>query len=203
MKITQSLNNMGQNYACKSFKQGIPENPIYIPNAVGKLGKVVGEYVNTPEQKLFLALTALIFRPKIDLKCADEDSKVDAAIKSASKAIAGGITGVSIRALFQGITNHYIGFYKHNKLNLGFFPQEAVKIREDSPALANVRMKQYCDTLGTFFAVLFMILFSNSKMDVPITNDLQDLLTGVVKEKKTWLQSFATVSSNRYEKISR
>ncbi len=200
MKISNSLSNTNQKGYNQSFK-GIPKNPTYIPNTIGKLGKVVGEYVNTPEQKLFLATTALMLTPLIDLKFADEEKKTDVAIKSASKSIAGGITGVTIRAAFLAITEHFIGFDKHNKLNQHFFPDDAVKLKENSPALAAIRMNQYCKTLGTLFAVIFMILFSNSKVDVPLTSDMQDLITGVVKENKSWLKSLSDVSTARKDKI--
>lgn len=201
MKISSSFNNIDENNFRQSFQKGIPDKQLYIPNAVGKLGKVVGEYVSTPEQKLFLATTALMFQPLIDLKFADDEKKTDAAIKSASKAMAGGLTGVTIRAAFLKITEHFIGFNKHNKLNRHFFPDDAIQMRENSPALANVRMKQYCQSLGTLFAVLFMIFFSNSKVDVPLTSDLQDLIGGVVKGNKSWIKSLSDVSQNRKDKI--
>lgn len=200
MKISSSLSRIDGKEYNQSFK-GIPKNPTYIPNAIGKLGKVVGEYVNTPEQKLFLATTAVMLTPLIDLKFADEDKKTDVAIKSVSKAIAGGMTGVTIRAAFLAMTGHFIGFDKHNKLNHHFFPDDAVKLKENSPALANIRMNQYCKTLGTLFAVIFMILFSNSKVDVPFTSDMQDLISGVVKENKSWLKSLSDVSKARKGKI--
>lgn len=200
MKISNSFSHPMETGYNQSFK-GISKNPVYIPSAIGKLGKVVGEYVNTPEQKLFLATTALMLTPLIDLKFADDEKKTDVAIKSASKAIAGGVTGVAIRAAFLNITEHFIGFDKHNKLNQHFFPDDAIKLKENSPALANIRMNQYCKTLGTLFAVIFMILFSNSKVDVPFTSDMQDLITGVVKENKSWLKSLSDVSSARKDKI--
>ncbi len=202
MKISSSFNKIGEGHSKQSFK-GIPEKPIYIPNIVGKIGKVVGEYVNTPEQKLFLATTALMFQPLLDLKYADEEKRTDAAIKSASKAIAGGFTGVVIRAAFQKITEHFIGFDKHNKFNLHFFPDNAIRMKENSVSMANIRMSQYCKTLGTLFAVLFMILFSNSKVDVPLTSDLQDLISGVVKENKSWISSLNDVKDARIDKIKK
>ncbi len=200
MKISSSFDKQDRIIPIQSFK-GIPETPIYMPNIVGKLGKVVGEYVNTPEQKLFLATTALMFQPMIDLKFADDEKKTDAAIKSASKAMAGGFTGVLIRALFSNITKHFIGFNKHNFLNRHFFPDDAIIMRESSNAMANIRMKQYCNTLGTLFAVVFMILFSNSKIDVPFTSDLQDIISGIAKENKSWPKSIHDVLNARTDKI--
>ena len=201
MKVSSSYERKDGISSYLSFK-GIPANPKYLPNAVGKIGKLVGEYVSTPEQKLFLATTALMFQPLIDLKFADEEKRTDSAIKSAAKAMAGGFTGVAIRAFFLKLTEHFIGFDKHNKLNLHFFPDEAIKLKEASNAMANVRMKQYCQTLGTLFAVLFMILFSNSKVDVPLTSDLQDIISGVVKDKKSWTKSIVDTCKNRGKKIS-
>ncbi len=205
MKISSSLEN-NKSSPKQSFK-GIPKNPRYLPNIVGKIGKAAGEYISMPEQKLFLAATALMFRPLIDLKYADEDKKNDAAIKSAAKAIAGGITGVTIRAAFLKITDHFIGFDKHNKLNMHFFPDKAKEMLQDCqtpgsiPVLAAKRMKQYQNTLGTLFAILFMTFFSNSKVDVPLTSDIQDLITGVVKENKSWIKSISDVTRNRKNKI--
>ncbi len=201
MKISSSFSNTNRGLKNQSFK-GIPKTPKYIPEFIGKIGKVAGEYISMPEQKLFLAATALMFQPLIDLKFANDEQKNDAAIKSASKAIAGGITGVAIRAGFLKITDHFIGFNKHNKLNTHFFPDAAVHLQETRPEIAKLYMKQYSKTLGTLFAILFMILFSNSKIDVPLTNDLQDLISGVSKENKTWLQSLNDVIKNRGKKIS-
>lgn len=214
MKISSSFDNTC-NRNCNSFK-GIPANPKYIPEVIGHVGKVVGDYVNVPEQKLFLATSALLFQPFIDLKFADEDKKVDSAIKSASKAIAGGLTGVTIRALFLKLTDKFIGYEddiitsasqslqkKPTKLNRYLFPDAVNEYAKSDPALAMLHMKQYSKTLGTLFAVLFMILFSNSKLDVPITNDLQDLIGGVVKENKSWLKSLSDVKNNRTEKIKK
>ncbi len=199
MKISSSLESKTSSPK-QSFK-GIPRNPKYLPNIFGKIGKAAGEYISMPEQKLFLATTALMFQPLIDLKFADDEKKTDSAIKSASKSIAGGLTGVTIRAAFLKITDHFIGFNKHNKLNLHFFPDNAKAMLQDSPALGTIRMKQYQRTLGTLFAVLFMIGFSNSKLDVPITHDLQDFITGIVKEKKSWTKSLRDVTKNRINKI--
>lgn len=201
MKISSSFNRTENSRNNQSFK-AIPANPKYIPEMLGKIGKVAGEYVSMPEQKLFLATTALMFQPLIDLKFANEEQKNDAAIKSASKAIAGGLTGVTIRAAFLKITDHFIGFNKHNKLNTHFFPDASIHLKETRPEIAKLYMKQYTKTLGTLFAVLFMILFSNSKMDVPLTSDLQDFISGIAKENKSWLTSLKDVKNNRCKKIA-
>lgn len=202
MKISSSFyNKSSDNQNQISFK-GVPQNPTYIPELLGNLGKVAGEYINTPEQKLFLSTAALAFQPRIDLKYAKEGQEVDSAIKSASKAIAGGLTGVTIRAAFLTLTKHFIGFQKHNKLNRLFMPYDAIQLRLKDPDMAQLRMNQYTQTLGTLFAVLFMIFFSNSKVDVPLTSDIQDLISGVVKDKKSWLTSLNDVKNSRCKKIS-
>lgn len=201
MKISSSFNTDRNKNTYQSFK-GVPPNPQYIPETLGNLGKLAGEYINTPEQKLFLAIAALTFQPLIDLKYAQDDKKIDSAIKSASKSMAGGFTGVTIRAAFLKLTNHFIGFGKHNKLNRLFMPEDAIKMKSYDPGMAQLRIKQYSQTLGTLFAVLFMILFSNSKVDVPLTSDLQDLISGIVKENKGWLRSLNDVVTNRKDKIT-
>ncbi len=185
----------------QSFKKN-PANPKFIPESIGKIGKVAGKYINMPEQKLFMAVTALMFQPLIDLKFAQDDQKIDSAIKSASKAIAGGLTGVVIRSLFPKFVDRFIGPDKHSLLNKYFLPKAVLDLQNENPELVNFRMKQYNKTLGTLFAVLFMVLFSNSKLDVPLTGDLRDLISGVVKENKSWLKSFSDVYDSRCKKIN-
>ena len=201
MKIGSSFDNIIKVKKNETSFKAIPEFPTYLPDFVGTIGKAAGEYISMPEQKLFLATSAVMLQPLMDLKFADKDKKNDAAIKSASKAIAGGLTGVSIRAAFLKITSKYIGFNKHNKLNTYFFPDNARQMRIESEALANRRMEQYQKTLGTLFAIIFMIIFSNSKIDVPLTNDIQDLITGMVKENKSFAKSTFDVTKNRCKKI--
>jgi hypothetical protein len=46
-----------------------------------------------------------------------------------------------------------------------------------------------------------MTVFSNSKVDVPLTSDFQDLIGGVVKENKSWTKSLSDVIKNRGKKI--
>ena len=188
---------------------GVPDNPKYIPELVGNIGKVVGEYVNAPEQKLFLATSALLFQPLIDLKFADEDKKQDAAIKSASKAFAGGLTGVTIRALFIALCEHFItsDIKNQNILKRHFYPKalddmlNKPEVLDFDLKMADFKLKNYNKTLGTLFAVIFMILFSNSKVDVPLTSDIQDFLSGIIKEKKNWKISANDVLVSRKKKI--
>lgn len=200
MKISSSFNKTDSKNNYQSFK-GVPPNPKYLPEGLGKIAKVVGEYVSMPEQKMFLATTALMLQPLIDLKYAEEDKKIDSAIKSASKSIAGGITGVLVRAGFVKLTTSLIGFNKHNRFNMHFMPDKARILRDQDPEIARLQLKQYNQTFGTLLAILFMVLFSNSKIDVPLTSDLQDLISGVVKDNKSWLQSFADVKNKRSAKI--
>ncbi len=200
MNISSSFQNIAKSKPMQSVKKILPKQ-IILPEFVGEIAKRAGNYINTPEQKLFLAASTLMITPLIDLKFADDDKKVDSAIKSASKAIAGGITGVSIRAGFQLITKKLIGYDTKNKFKVCFFPKSAYRLLDVHPELAKARMEQYCKTMGTLFAVLFMILFSNSKIDVPLTSDFQDLLSGIVKDKKSWTASLADVCTDRKNKI--
>ena len=200
MNISSSFQNISKSKPIQSIKKILPKQ-IVLPEAVGGIAKRAGNYINTPEQKMFLAASTLMITPLLDLKFADDDKKVDAAVKSASKAIAGGITGVSIRAGFQLMTKKLVGYDAKNKFNVCFFPISAYRLLDIHPELAKAIMEQYCKTMGTLFAVLFMILFSNSNIDVPLTSDLQDLLSGVVKNKKSWIASLADVSTDRKGKI--
>lgn len=199
MKVNPVAYNDNKGANGTSFK-GMPVKTLIIPESLGRAAKLTGAYVNTPEQKLFLATTALMFTPLIDLKYARDDKQTDAAIKSASKAMAGGITGVGIRAGFNYMFSKNVGF-GNEKLNPYFYPSALDKLIAEKPALAELRLNQYCKTMGTLFAVAFMILYSNKNVDVPLTSDFQDLLSGVIKENKTWTQSFGDVANTKAEKI--
>lgn len=210
MKISSSYNNKYNNSLSPTSFKGIPPKPHFMPNVIGKIGKLAGEYVSMPEQKLFLATTALMFVPLIDLKFAEEDKKTDAAIKSASKAMMGGLTGVIIRAAFLKFMDKFVGLGKYNFFSVYLLPPKARDLnaklsaakKEAEKLVLSKRVKQYNQTMGTLFAILFMTFFSNSKIDVPLTSDMQDLLSGVIKENKTWLKSLADVSKARKEKIN-
>ncbi len=186
----------------------IPTNPVYLPNKVGDIGKIAGEYISMPEQKLFLALSALVLQPLIDIKYADEDKKTDVAIKSASKAIAGGVTGVTIRAGFIALAKKHLDITKivdaNSKpsiLRKYFLPSDAEEMFKKNPELAKRRMGQYNSAIGTLAAIAFMILFTNNKIDVPLTSDLQDFIGGIVKENKTWTKSLSDTLQSRKQKI--
>ncbi len=200
MKISSSFNPNRMNEKQKSFK-GVPPTYAKIPEVVGNIGKLTGDFVSMPEQKLFLATTALMIQPLIDLTFAEEDKKIDSAIKSASKAIAGGLTGVTIRAGFISLTKNLIGFDKKNKFNDHFLPKDAVEMLRTNPDMAKLRLSKYSQSLGTLMAIAFMIGITNQNVDVPLTSDIQDLISGVVKENKSWLQSFTDVKNNRVAKI--
>lgn len=206
-----------QNGKCsyQSFK-ALPTNYKTIPKGLVKLGQYVGEYINSPEQKLLLATSALMFQPLVDLKYAEEDKKLDTSIKSASKAIAGCLTGVPIRAFFIGLMKHFVQpkdldiyFDKSkvkklsDKIRVLLYPLQNLDLRSDPTRLveADVRLRQYNNTMGTVLAILFMLAFSNSKIDVPVTSDIQDLLTKVIKEKKSLSKSFSEVATERKAKI--
>ncbi len=200
MKVTPSFQNINIQKAAKTLKGKLPKQ-IVLPEPVGAVIKRAGNYISTPEQKLFLAASTLMIAPFWDLKFAEEDKKIDTAIKTASKAIAGGITGVAIRGGFQYYTKKSLKPASDTFFNNCFYPQAIYRILNTEPELARIRLDQYGKTMGTLFAVLFMILFSNSKMDVPLTSDIQDLISGVVKDDKSWLSSLADVSKSRKGKI--
>ena len=186
--------------SCPSFKS-FPQHPKYFPEIMAKIAKVGGEYISMPEQRLFLAATALFLQPLIDLKFASEDKKVDSAIKSASKAMVGGCTGVAIRSLFIRLTTKSIAPLKDTFLYRYFLPDKIQKMFEFEPLMAKKLLKQYNASLGSIFAIAFMVLFSNSNIDAPLTGDVQDLLSGVIKENKTWEDSFKTVLRSRCRKV--
>lgn len=176
---------------------------IYLPQIVGEFGKFVGEYVGTPEKKLIQNTTALFLQPHFDLKYAEDDEKTDIAIKSASKAIACGITGVTIRAACISFFKRKINFDINNPslLNKLLMPPKAIELKNESKNLAAKRLASYNSMLGTVAAIAIMTLFTNRNIDVPLTGTIQDIISGVVKNKKTWGQSIYDTYTVKKEKI--
>ena len=208
MKISSSFYKQDRNINSPSF-QGVPPNPKFIPEFIGTLGKYAGEYIDSPEQRLFLGLATIAFKPLIDLKYAEKDKKADTAIKSAAKGIAGMTTGIAIRSGFIKLTEKYIGYdfikdkaiRKSNMINTLFLPDIAKEMCNESIETLKRQTKKYCNTLGSILAIIFMIVFSNSKIDVPLTNDLHDLLAGVIKDNKSWPKSIYDTIKARGGKI--
>ena len=118
--------------------------------------------------------------------------------------MAGGLTGVTIRALFTAWTKKNIVFDPRNKnfLNEYFYPDNITNLLKTRRRIANRELDSYNRSLALIFATLFMILFSNSKLDVPLTSDFQDILGGVVKEKKSWAKAIGDVGKNRQKIIT-
>lgn len=195
MKINPYIPKTESSQNKQSFKA------VMLNDALGAIGNFASSHVSTPEQKLLTANTALVLQPMIDLKYAKEDKKVDSAIKSASKAMAGGFTGVLIRTAFINLTSSLIDFNKKNIVSKLLFPPAAKKELETNAQEAMLKLKSYNKSIGSIIAVAFMVLFSNSKVDVPITSDLQDIISGVVKEDKTWFTSICEVAKSRKNKI--
>ena len=206
MKISSSFNSSYRISKNRESFKALHPNPVLLPESLGKMGKWAGEYVSMPEQKLFLATTAFMFQPVIDMQFAEEDKKSDVAIKSAAKAIAGGITGVAIRGLFEKYITNAIKFDEHGVrsykgISRYLFPPKAEKMRKISPSAADVQLKKYASTLGVMASLLVMILVTNEQLDVPITSDLQDLFTGVARDNKTFDQSLKDVANARLDKM--
>ncbi len=206
MKVNSEFSspNCETNNQIISFKK-LPEHPFYMPEIVAKTGKVAGKYIGLPEQKLILSMAALCIQPAIELMTVDDDKKHDAAIKSAAKIIAGAVSGVTIRNITISIAQKYIAIDKDNILKKYFLPDEVNKLIMNKGRVgyeeAVRRLKLYNDVLGTIAALVIMCLFTNKNFDVPLTSDLQDLFSGVIKENKTWIKSLTDVYTARYSKI--
>ena len=204
MKISSfpnNINNFNNNEEKTSFKSS--SSVIYLPNVVGEVGKFIGEYVGIPEKKLIQNTTALFLQPHFDLKYGEDEEKTDIAIKSASKAIAGGITGVTIRAAAISFFQRKINFDTLNKsiINKLLLPEKAEEMYRKSKCLANTRLKMYNETLGTIASIAIMTLFTNKNIDVPLTAFFQDIIGGVVKENKTWSRSIYDTCEEKRRKI--
>lgn len=227
MKISSSTNMNGKKNTSQSFK-GIPVKPIFIPELLGDIGRNVGANIGGAEQKLILASTAVFLRPLIDLKFAEEDKKVDSAIQSTSKAIAGGITGVTIRAFFIKLADKLIklrgevfedklkekiytsgeinelkekfGEYI-SKISLLLLPKKVDQTDITQNIKAVHQKSQYTKSIGGLIAVLVMAFYTNSAWDAPLTEDFIKFFNGIIKEKKTPLESLTAVVQDRHEII--
>ena len=71
MNISSSFNNSNNQYH-QGFR-GVPEKALVLPGFIGKFNRWAGTHVGIPEQKLFLASSAFVLQPFIDLKYAAEE----------------------------------------------------------------------------------------------------------------------------------
>lgn len=213
MKINSSFTTNGRNTYNPTFKANLSPDKVKSiadfvvsegHNAFGKVGMWFSDNINTPEKKLITVAIGLLTQPLIDLYTAREENKVDSAIKTTSKLIAGGITGVSIRAACLMLSK-FIIIDKHEKdllkkIQTALRPydyREADVLVEITDAMIenNVAIRKkigaYSNTVGNILAVLVMIGLTNAHIDAPVTTYLRKFFTGVVKEGKTITKSIA------------
>lgn len=165
---------------------------IYMPDIVGEFGKFVGQHVSVAEKKLIQNTAAACIQPKVDMIFGEEDDRVDIAIKSVSKSIAGGITGFLIRVAIIGTFNKNLTFDENNKslVRKYFMPKQALLMSQSCHLNETFRrMKTYNETMGTIISILIMSTFTNKNIDVPLTRTFEELIGGVVKSNKTWHRS--------------
>ena len=81
MKIRSSFESKINNKTSQTFK-GLSATTKYVPNCFAKAAQVAEKYISTPEQKLILTLSSLLFLPLIDLKFANEDKKIENSVIS-------------------------------------------------------------------------------------------------------------------------
>ena len=197
MKISSSFDN------CYNQKYNQPfKRKFYLPEKVGEMGKFTNEHVGIAEEKLFLASSACILQPLVDIIFADEDKRSDVAIKSVSKALAGGITGVTIRGGLNAYLKSKIKFDTKNTWCDYFFPLNANKMRDEtSKTLAKNMLKQYCSTLSGIFALLIMALITNEKIDVPLTMLFQDFFTDFIQNDLSLKDSLINLKKSCSDKV--
>lgn len=127
--------------------------------------RLIGEHVNSPEQRLALGATALATQPFIDLnnKNVDEKTRSISVARTLAKIIAGTIVGVAVRkGAIEGI--------KHCKDYKFLVPGKDV-IGKASEEILNKRMSNYTKAVGTLAATVMMI-FTNFAIDAPLTRYL-------------------------------
>lgn len=201
MKISSFPNDINKSKKLQSF--GVASKMIYMPDIVGEFGKFVGQHVSIAEKKLIQNTAATCIQPKIDMMFGDEDDKVDIAIKSTSKAIACGITGVTIRAAITASLNKNLTFDDNtgSLVRKYFMPDKALLMSQSGELNETFRrMKSYNETMGTILSILIMSTFTNKKIDVPLTRTFEELIGGVVKNNKTWHRSAYDVYKKHKEK---
>lgn len=201
MKISSFPNNINRSEKLQSFCGS--SKMIYMPDVIGEIGKFVGEHVSVAEKKLIQNTAAAYIQPKIDMKYGDEDEKTDIAIKSVSKAIAGGMTGFTIRAACINLFKRKLTFDDTSTsiVRKYFMPNRAREIYQSGNLNeATRRMKTYNETIGTIFAILIMSTITNKNVDVPLTRTFEELIGGVVKSKKTWHRSAYDIYKKHKEK---
>ena len=140
----------------------------------------IGEKVSSPQNRLILGITALMFQPFIDLsnKNVDEDTRKISAVRTVAKIIAGTLTGVAIRSgcihaidAFTKRADEITPNMKFKNLRTLFMPDVVLK-----------NLNQYKKPLGTIMSLGIMV-FTNFLVDAPLTKFLTNKFIDRIHKK--------------------
>ncbi len=139
-----------------------------------KMGKF-----SSPQQRLFLGVTALMTQPFIDLynKSVDEKTRVVSCARTLAKNIVGTIVGITVRELCiraidfcTEVDAKKLNNPKYLKFKTALLPSN-VKFKETTRELVKHRQ-----ALGTFIA-LGVMLITNFTIDLPLTKMMTNWFT--------------------------
>lgn len=140
----------------------------------------IGEKVSSPQNRLILGITALMFQPFIDLsnKKVDEDTRKISAARTVAKIIAGTLTGVAIRSgcihaidAFTKRADEITPNMKFKNLRTLFMPDVVLET-----------LNQYKKSLGTIMSLGIMV-FTNFLIDAPLTKFLTNKFIDRIHQK--------------------
>lgn len=140
----------------------------------------IGEKVSSPQNRLILGITALMFQPFIDLsnKKVDEDTRKISAARTVAKIIAGTLTGVAIRSgcihaidAFTKRADEITPNMKFKNLRTLFMPDVVLE-----------NLNQYKKSLGTIMSLGIMV-FTNFLIDAPLTKFLTNKFIDRIHKK--------------------
>jgi len=144
-----------------------------------KMGKF-----SSPQQRLFLGVTALMTQPFIDLnnKSVDEKTRVVSCARTIAKNFIGTIVGITVRELCikaidfcTEVDAKKLKDTKYFKFKTALLPSN-VKFKEVTRELVKHRQ-----ALGTFIA-LGAMLFTNFAIDLPLTKWMTNLLVKKIEK---------------------
>jgi hypothetical protein len=153
-----------------------------------------GKYLNSPEQRLILGVTALMTQPFIDLysnRKSDEETKRISVARTVAKIIAGTLVGVAVRQISISAINKFSHYDPKHVIN-GIVTKLVPKTKNDiflplfkktgfkpcAQSVLNEQLKLYRKAMGTTIATVVMIV-TNFAIDAPLTK----WLTGVFNKK--------------------
>ena len=163
------------NRISSSIARALPDMTVKSGKAERAIGWI-GEKISSPQNRLILGVTALMFQPLIDLhnRKVDEDTRKMSTARTVAKIIAGTTTGFLIRygcikalSRYCKLPSEITPQMKNPKLRMLLTPKVA-KTGELTD------LNYYKGAVGTYMS-LGIMLFTNFLIDAPLTKSLTNL----------------------------